>query len=197
MKLSGNAAPLNNVRIVDMPLNKYGSEGRAIIRMDEAKTFIMDQIENPVRPFIIFVSWDTMSRMQAVKLARKFIVHCSPIHDFIGSRVTKEDAVDIMRGVMEIHGFDNAQLDGLLVLTDNKSSNFGCIMRDPKALQNALEKTIEITRSYIESAIMVDDKIVFDHYSNRRVSQRAGELYGVVSQIKQESIDIIDLSQHA
>ena len=171
--------PVNNVRIIDLPLkgqrsHSYGQDGRAILLLEEAKSFIATHHREMYKPYLIFITWDDLSRVEAVRMARKSLKLCKPDYQIIRTGLyPKEDAVSLIKSALTIHGFpEPAFVDGILLLTDNLCSTFSHIINDQSALQDALTKAISVTKTVTKPPVFVSDRIVWQYFDNRQVAQR-------------------------
>ena len=182
MKLESNVTPVNGIKITEKRMDdgvSYGTEGRAILRISEAKSLVSTNQKTTNPPFIIYIPWESLTRMHVIRMARKFAIQCSPQIPYIKSKVPKEDAIELIKDIGQLHGFSkHANDEGILILTDKTSFHYSVWLQSTTVMKEGLTQAISNIKEYQEPVVLVDDPIVKRYYSNSKVTQIAVEEYG-------------------
>ena len=165
----------NGIPITDRAYGEFLEERRSIITLRDAKKFIEKNEETELRrPAVFFFTWNSMSHMTIINIARSAALWQEKKEEFILSSMEKGKAIQMINEIFTINGMA-AQKKGLTIMTDYSSTYFSATMASSVQLQLCINNTLAEFASMSDSEgkipVWVDDCIVKKYFVNKNTRQ--------------------------
>ena len=173
----GSTMSRNGIKIKEEAVNNdlcsYLATGRAVLNGKEARNFkehLMEHMDHST--MILLVEWEALKRRDITAICRMFgnTVIGLP---YMAASMSKDDAIKTIRNICLFHDLhaEDKELNGMLFLTDEKSSMLKNLVSSPDALNDAImaAQVMDKIRDELSIPIVVDEHICNMYYKNKEI----------------------------